>query len=203
VAAPATSSSPAPYWKCLAAALPLLATGAGYVLSTPQTAAGAEQRRWLIELMLVERVVLATMLVMLILGWFYRGGTGRLEGFVVCASVFVATSATMSYKVSDSSLLVFMLLTLVTYSGLALNWNSGNFWFQFLVRWVLSTAAFWLSLRYASVPRDIRQWPGHASVIEAGAIYFLVLAGVELSGFYQRWLPAFARRAADGFRKTG
>ncbi|HJT60859.1 MAG TPA: hypothetical protein VJ797_04205 [Burkholderiales bacterium] len=178
------------------AALPLLFTGAGYALST-------RPEGWLIELMLVERVVLATTLVMLILGWFFRGGTGRLEGFVVCALVFTVTSAAMSYGGSESSLLVFMLLTVVTYSGLALNWNSGNFWFQFLVRWVLSTAVFWLALSYASVPRDLRQWPGHASVIEAGAIYFLVLAGVELSGFYQRWLPGFARRAADGFRKTG
>jgi hypothetical protein len=203
----------------VAAALPLLVTGLGYALAMrSDTAAGTEQHRWLIDLMLMEQFLLATTLAMLIFGWFYwerlilPAGSELVRGALVILLAALMMSITVSiftlygatpYKVSENSLLVFVLLWLVTYSGLVLNWNSGMFWFQFLVRWIVSVAVFGLSVSYAGARWDIRLWPGNVSVIEAGALYFLVLGGIELAGFYQRWLPAFARRAANGFRKTG
>jgi hypothetical protein len=222
VAGRATSSRPAPYWKCALAALPLLVAGAGYALfMRPDSAADAEQRRLLIELMLVERMVLATMPAALAVGWFFAltlasselppPSAGRralhamlLGAFMIYASFWmIVPYGAVSYMAFQGTLSIFVVLWLVTYSGLAWNWDSGTLWFQALVRWIVSALVFLYSLRYAGVRWDIQQWPGNASLIEAGAFHFLVLGGIELSGFHLRWIPAFARGYMSGFRKTG
>ncbi|MBI1942245.1 MAG: hypothetical protein HYS35_01165, partial [Betaproteobacteria bacterium] len=50
-------------------------------------------------------------------------------------------------------------------------------------------------------PQSVNAWTGKASVIRAGAAYFLVLAAIELSGLYLRTIPRNAARLREWLRQ--
>jgi len=114
-----------------------------------------------------------------------------------------AAYVAMALAAGFQQFLIFAGLTFVTYLGLFLNWRSPSALLQLGVRWGASFILFLAALEIFGAPEDVDKWDGRRSVIRAGALYFLALAAVELSGLYLRVIPRNSRRILAGLRKSG
>ena len=96
----------------------------------------------------------------------------------------------------EKVVLVFLGLTFVTYLGLFMNWRSPSAMVQLGARWAVGMAAFAVVLGVNGTPKDVSHWTGSNAVMRAGAMYFTLLAAVELSGLYLRRIPPHYPRIA-------
>ena len=89
----------------------------------------------------------------------------------------------------EKVVLVFIGLTFVTYLGLFMNWRSPSAMIQLGARWAVGMAAFAFVSIVNGMPKDVSYWSSQSSVMRAGAMYFAILAAVELYGLYLRRIP--------------
>lgn len=201
--AEAPPEAPAPWWKCVAAGLPELFVGLQFLVlaggGKPLFGAGARE---LTLLMQVEFLVLHSMA---FLGWvaLWRPADGKARQtravvFWVLFALYCAAALSQGWRY----FLLFFGLTFVTYLGLFLSWGSQSAQLQLGARWLGGFLVFILANGLFGTPEDVGAWSGSRSVVRAGALYFLGLAALEISGLYLRAIPRNAPRIREALRKA-
>ena len=156
------------------------------VLWRGQPFLGAD-RAFLTGLMKVEFLVLHGTVFLGMLGLWQP--VGKAEKTVRAVIFWGLFSLYFALALQEKVLLVFLGLTFVTYLGLFMNWRSPSAMLQLGARWAVGMAAFIVVSLLNNTPKDVGTWTGHSAVMRAGMMYFILLAAVELSGFYLRYLP--------------
>jgi hypothetical protein len=197
------SDAPAPWWKVIVAGLPELVVGLQFLAmalsSKPLFGASAKT---LTTLMQAEFLVIHSMAFLGLIGlWKPADDKGRQTRAVAFWGVFglycvMAASQGLQY------FLVFFGLTFVTYLGLFMNWRSESALLQLGARWGIGLVVFLTAVGVFGTPKNVSEWTGRASVVRAGAAYFLVLAAIELSGLYLRAIPRHAGRLRELIRQS-
>jgi hypothetical protein len=93
-------------------------------------------------------------------------------------------------------------LCFVTYLGLFMTWRTDHAVFQLWARWGIGTAIFLVALGVFDAPKNAENWSGRMSVVKAGALYFLALAALEMSGLYLRSIPKHREAIADWMARS-
>lgn len=167
----APAEAPAPYWKCVAAALPDLFLALQFLMVTVrgQPFLGA-------------------------LALWKTQTPGQARTRAVCFWGLFALYVLLAMKGGLMQLAAFLFLTVSTYLGLFLNWRSPSALVQLGVRWVVGFAIFILVVGVLRTPKDVDRWAGNADVMLAGVVFFALAGLVELSGFHLRFIPRHASR---------
>lgn len=195
--------APAPWWKCLVAALPelLVATQFLAVARTRDAYLGATPQ-WLTAAMQAEFLVIHSMAFLGLLAlWKPADAAGRKTRAVAFWGLFALYTA-LALSAGFKQLLLFVGLTFVTYLGLFLNWNSPSAMLQLGARWAVGFLLFIVALGIFGTPENVSDWGGHASVLRAGAFYFFGLAAAELAGLYLRVIPRNSARLIALLRRS-
>jgi hypothetical protein len=195
--------APAPWWKCIVAALPELLVAAQFLMvaRTRQPFLGAEPQ-WLTAAMQAEFLVIHSMAFLGLLAlWKPADPKGQKTRAVAFWGLF-ALYTIMALSAGFAQFLLFVGLTFVTYLGLFLNWNSPSAKLQLGARWAVGFVLFLVALHIFGAPSNVGDWGGRASVLRAGALYFFALAAVELSGLYLRVIPRNSARLLGTLRKS-
>jgi hypothetical protein len=192
--------APAPYWKCVAAALPELGVAWQY-FEAGRARGPRTDWSWLTGAMQAEFLVIHSMAFLGLLALWKPKDAKQAQTRAVAFWGLFALYLLLAWKAGPHQLATFAGLTFVTYLGLFLNWRSESALVQLGARWFVGFVLFIAALQIFGAPKNASQWAGRASVVHAGALYFLALALVELSGFYLRFLPPRAARIAAAFRK--
>jgi hypothetical protein len=200
----ARPEQPAPWWKCVVAALPAIATAAQFYAmagASRQPLFGAG-RETLTRIMQVEFLVIHSMAFLgLVALWKPGDAAGRRTRAVLfwgLAGLYCLAAGSRG----GESLLVFLGLSFVTYLGLFLNWHSPSAMVQLGARWLVGTALFLIALGVFGAPKNAGEWLGRQSVIKAGTLYFASLALLELAGFFQRRVPRWAPGILKALRES-
>jgi hypothetical protein len=100
---------------------------------------------------------------------------------------------------------LFASLAAVTYLGFFVRFDEGIHKFPELgLRWLCNTILLISLAAWFQLPSDAASWDVGNGVLPVGGLYFLCLAGLELSGFYQKPLLLDAgRRIPGGFDRIG
>ena len=187
--------APAPYWKCVAAALPDLFLALQFLMvavrGQPFLGAGV---RGLTGLMRVEFIVIHATVFLGALALWKTETAGQARARAACFWGLFTLYFLLALKGGVLELAAFLFLSFSTYLGLFLNWRSSSALVQLGVRWVASFVIFLFAVGVCRTPKDVDRWVGNADVLLAGAIYFAALGLVELSGFHLRYIPPRANR---------
>ena len=194
---------PASWWKVLLAALPLLAVGLHYLLVSRGTAVFGATPERLGAAMQVEFMVIHSTL---FIGWMalWKPPTRRaaiIRAIGLWGIFFVVYIAWLRERGLED-LLIFLGATLVTYLGLFLNWRSDTARIQLAVRWLVTFLVFMLATHGAGGLVNLWSGPRALDAVNGGALYFLALGAIELTGFYLRWIPLNARRLIDSLKHS-
>ena len=192
---PDPGETPAPWWKCVAAALPNLLLGLQFLLvAATGRAFYAVTPEALTTVMQAELWVLNSMTFLGLVGLYRPVGRARK---VLRTVAFWGLFAIYVYMILESGgvqqLLIFVAATFVTYLGLFLNWNSPSALLQLGARFIVCFVLFILVPKFFGAPSNVNTWVGLESVLRGGAAYFLLLGALELSGLYLRFIPRHAR----------
>lgn len=197
------ADAPAPYWKCVVAALPELIVGLEFLVlaATRKPLFGADAKA-LTLLMQVEFLVIHSMAFLgLVALWRPQDEKARKTRAIVFWGLFGLYSLA-SLNQGWRFFAVFFGLTFVTYLGLFLNWRSESAKLQLGARWAVGFVAFLVANGIFGTPKNVGEWAGLAPVVRAGALYFLALGAVELSGLYLRVIPRNAGAIRTQLRKS-
>ena len=94
---------------------------------------------------------------------------------------------------------LFLSLAGVTYLGFFVRFDEGIHKFPELgLRWLCNTILFMSLIVWFQLPSDAESWEVYDGVLPVGGLYFLGLAGLELSGLYQKPLLLNAGRRIPG-----
>jgi hypothetical protein len=181
---------PAPWWKCGLAALPMFLVGIEFLLAAQRrpTLFGATPRD-LTAAMQAEFLVIHSMAFLGALAlWRPEDAAARLVRGVAFWTLF-AFYCWMAAKAGQTQLAVFAGLTFTTYFGLFMTWRSPSAMVQLAVRWFIGFVLFLFAAEYFGAPSSVNTWLGRREVLRAGALYFFLLAAVEMTGFYLRVIP--------------
>lgn len=201
-AAAQADDAPAPYWKCLAGALPdlFLALQFLMVMVRGQPFLGADVRG-LTGLMRVEFLVIHSTAFLGALALWKTQTVGQARARTVGFWGLFALYILLALKGGLLQLAAFLFLTVSTYLGLFLNWRSPSVVVQLGVRWVVGFLIFIVVVGVLGTPKDVDRWVGNGQVMLAGLVYFAAIGLVELSGFYLRFIPRHARFILDAVAK--
>lgn len=200
---PQAAEAPAPWWKCVLAAAPELIVGLQFLMvaRTRKPFLGATPQ-WLGAVMQAEFLVIHSMAFLGLLALWKPADARAAQTRAVAFWGLFALYVALALYAGVDQLVVFVGLTFVTYLGLFLNWRSPSALLQLGARWGASFILFLAALEIFGAPEDVDKWDAERSVIRAGALYFLALAAVELSGLYLRVIPRHSRRLLGAFRKS-
>jgi hypothetical protein len=193
---------PAPRWKCVLAALPMLLVGLEFLRAAQRksTLFGATPRD-LTAAMQAEFLVIHSMAFLGALALWRPEGGGRVLRAVLFWALF-AFYCWMAAKTGRTQLAVFVGLTFATYFGLFMTWRSPSAMVQLAARWFVGFVLFIFAAKYFDAPSSVNTWDGRREVLRAGALYFFLLAAVEITGFYLRTIPRNAERILAFMRST-
>ncbi|HWA36897.1 MAG TPA: hypothetical protein VG873_03455 [Burkholderiales bacterium] len=193
---------PAPYWKCVVAALPPLFVAWQYVAALRAGRGARGDTSWLTSGMQAEFLAIHSMAFLgMIALWKPKTPKEAQTRALVFWGLFGAYLLG-AWHAGTQLAALFAGATFVTYLGLFLNWRSESAQVQLGARWLAGFVLFVAALQIFGAPRRANDWVGQTSVLRAGALYFLGLAALELSGFYLRWLPPRAGRIAAALRQS-
>ncbi len=192
---PTEEEKPAPYWKCVLAALPDLLVALQFLVAgVYRKPFPGTDRQWLYAMMQMEFLVIHSMA---FLGFVALWKPVDRAAARARAAIFWGLAAlygAMALKFGWNHLAIFAGLTVSTYLGLFLNWRSPSAQLQLGVRWLLGTVIFVAAIIACGAPKRVNAWANSSAVLYAGTLYFFALAAVELSGFHLRYIPPRAQR---------
>lgn len=195
--------APAPWWKCAAAALPELLVALQFLAfalwQAPLLGAGRET---LTTVMQVEFLVIHSMGFLGLIGlWRPEDARGRVQRAIAFWGLF-GLYCLVAIHQGSTYFVLFFGLGFATYLGLFMNWGSPSAQMQLVARWICGFVAYMIANAVFDTPRNVSAWTGRTSVIHAGALYFLGLAALELSGLYLRVIPRHAERIREFVRQA-
>lgn len=202
---PRAADAPAPWWKVALAGLPEFLVGLQFLaVANRWHAPFVAKPRDLTLLVQVEFLVIHSTAFLGFLGlWQPENAAGRKTRAVAFWGLF-GLYCLMAAAQGLKYLIVFFGLTFVTYLGFFMSWGSRSATQQLVARWAIGFAVFILAVGVFGTPKNVTEWTGRASVLKAGALYFLALAALEFSGLYLRTIPRHTEKirawAAQGRR---
>jgi hypothetical protein len=191
VPAPPAADVPAPYWKCVVAAAPPLLVALQFAFAHWNLRLFGLSDYDLTGALAVEAIALYAAMMFGIFWAFLSGGPflRRMRNWQML--IVFAACAGAAYAVGASEALQFLVMAAVTFFGLLLSWKQPSALMQAASRWAVAYAALALAASMFHTPESITNWRGDPRVLDAGTLYFFLIAAVELSGLHLRIVPRY------------
>jgi hypothetical protein len=191
VPAPPAADVPAPYWKCVVAAGPQLLLALQFLLAHWDIRFLGASDANLTSAVAVEALAIYVAMVVCLSGLFLSGGRFLRAFRNYQIGLAFAVTAMVSFALGVAAALQFIAMTVVTYLGLFMSWNHPSVLLQAASRWAVAYAALALAASMFHAPESITNWRGDPRVLDAGTLYFFLIAAVELSGLHLRIVPRY------------
>ena len=178
-----------PYWKCIVAAAPQLLLALEFELVIRGYAPFGLTASDLTAAMAGEAIAVYAALVIGMLCLFLSGSSAwrTVRNFQVVAVMIGITAA--AYAMGAAEAIQFLAMILFTCLGLLMSWRNPAATLQVVSRCVAAYAALAIAAVLCNTPQEINKWAADARVLQAGSVYFFIIAAVELSGLHLQYVP--------------
>jgi hypothetical protein len=193
--------APAPWWQCIVAALPNLFLSFQFVMAALAGKALFATPEWLTAVMQVEMFVIHSMGIVGAFLFYKPASAWRALGRVLILIGLFALYLFVAYTMGFDRVVVFVSAAFATYFGVIFSWGSRTAIDQLGTRWIVCAVVWWAAVNAFDLPKEVKDWAGLGATLWAGALYFLALGAIELSGFYLRTVPRKAHRWHPSMRR--